>query len=219
MRTLQSSHAAQIVGSQPPPGSPPSPAGVIEVPENGWVAQALFVAGRPHGMPHQHRCVGVRSGADPRARIGILLPAGQGCVRQAARHARRRPARREQSGQVAGFSEAAAWSRVSKSSSRSWMPASSKIRRAGPGGQMMRSARSSRPSTARARASTLTPLESSKVTSQRSRTNAPDFRGSPRRASRSAGEPCRDPSLRAGARRAPLRGAPGQRPAQAVDAS
>jgi hypothetical protein len=50
MRTLQTTHAAQIVGSQPPPGSPPSPAGVIEVPESGWVAQALFVAGRPRGM-------------------------------------------------------------------------------------------------------------------------------------------------------------------------
>ena len=53
------------------------------------------------------------------------------------------------------------------------MPATSNMRRAGPGGQTITSARSSRPRTARARRSTLAPLESRKSTSQRSTTNAP----------------------------------------------
>src|SRR5215218_3645360 len=51
---------------------------------------------------------------------------------------------------VGGFSDAAAWSREWNSASRSSMPASSKMRRAGPGGQMITRSRSSRPRTARA---------------------------------------------------------------------
>jgi hypothetical protein len=151
--------------------------------------------------------------------VGILLAASPGCVRQAAVDARRRPsAAARRCGQVAGCSEAAAWSRVSKSSSRSSMPASSKLRRAGPGGQMMRSARSSRPSTARDRTSTLTPLESGKVTSQRSMTNAPRLSRIAASSVAASREAVSRSSLRAGARRAPLRSAPGQRPVQAVDA-
>ena len=53
------------------------------------------------------------------------------------------------------------------------MPATSKMRRAGPGGHTTTSSRASRPRTARARTSTLTPLESTNSTSHRSTTNAP----------------------------------------------
>ena len=69
----------------------------------------------------------------------------------------------------------------SNSASRSTMPATSKMRRTGPGGQTTTSSRSSRPSRARARRSRLTPLESRNSRSHRSRTNAPDARADRRR--------------------------------------